>query len=179
MTCQKLYAEHFKQYEKQETEMFNQIMHLQMVEQETCERNLSLEQGNDRLEANVEKLRFQLQQKNINEGNLPKTFLAQKKELKALDENKILKLENELIKDNGKTKLDNEKLKDTIKSIKALHKDQIQMKDVRISELNSTIKSIKTKLKGQKKSLEKLHSKVADFQCQSATNIAKLEHKKN
>ena len=44
MTCQKLYAEHFHQYEKQETEMFDQIKHLKMVEQETCKKNLSFEQ---------------------------------------------------------------------------------------------------------------------------------------
>jgi len=185
MTCQKLYAEHFKQYEEQETEMFTEIMHLNLVEQETCERNRSLEQGNARLEANVEKLRFQLRQKNIHESNLRKTFLAQKKELKALDENKILKLENELLKVKSSktssketTKLDNEKLKETIKSIKVLHKDQIRMKDVRISELNATIKSMKTKLKDQEKSLEKVNSKFVAFQRQSATSMAKLEHKK-
>ena len=160
-------------------------MHLNMVEQETCERNRSLEQGNARLEANVEKLRFQLQQKNIHEGNLRKTFLAQKKELKAVDENKILKLENKFLKvkslkasSKETTKSDNEKLKETIKSIKVLHKDLIWNKDVRISELNATIKSKKTKLKGHEKSLEKFNSKFAGFQRQSANSMAKLEHKK-
>ena len=48
MTWQKLYAEQFKRYEKQETEMFNQIMQQNMVQRETNERNLYLEQGNAR-----------------------------------------------------------------------------------------------------------------------------------
>ena len=60
------------------------------------DKNVSSEQGNARLEASVNKLRFKLQQKNNQEANLWKKFLAQKKELKALDKNKILKLENEL-----------------------------------------------------------------------------------
>ena len=50
MTLQKLYAEHFKRYEKQETDMFNQLMHQNMVQQDTIERNLALEQGNAKLE---------------------------------------------------------------------------------------------------------------------------------
>ena len=110
--------------------------------------------------------------------------MAQKKELKALDENKILKLENEILKlknaktsGNKKTKLDNEKLKETIKSIKTLHRDQIQMKDGRITKLNSTIKSLKTKINGLEKSLDRIQSKFANFQRQSATDIAKLQHK--
>ena len=121
----------------------------------------------------------------MHEGNLWKTFLTQKKELKALAENKILKLENEVLKlkstkaeGNEKLKLDNEKMKETIKSIKTLHRDQIRMKDGRISELNATTKSLKTKVNGMEKSLERLQSKFATFQHQSATNIAKLQHKK-
>ena len=98
MTCQKLYAQHFQRSEKQETDLFKQIMDQTLVLQETNKKNLALEQGNARLEANVDKLRYQLWQKNMHEGNLQKTFLAQKKELKALAENKILKLENEVLK---------------------------------------------------------------------------------
>ena len=98
MTYQKLYAQHFQPSEKPETDLFKQIMDQTLVLQEIKEKNLALEQGNARLEANVDKLRYLLRQKNIHEANLQKTFLAQKKELKALDENKILKLENEILK---------------------------------------------------------------------------------
>ena len=91
-----------------------------------------MEQGNDRFEANVDKLQYQLRQKNMHECNLWKAFLAQKKELRALAENKILKLENEVFKlkstkaaGNEKLKLDNEKLKETIQSINSLQMDQI------------------------------------------------------
>ena len=185
MTCQKLYAKHFQRSEKQETDLFKQIMDQTLVLQEIKEKNLALEQGNARLEANVDKLLYQLRQKNIHEANLRKTFLAQKKELKALDDNKILKLENEVLRlknsrssENGKTKLDNEKLKETIKSINALHKDQVRMKDGRISELNATIKSLNTKITGLEKSLEGLQSKFTNFQRKSATDMAKLQHKK-
>ena len=52
------------------------------------------------------------------------------------------------------------------------------MKDGRISGLNATIKSLNTKINGLEKSLERLQSKFATFQCQSATDIAKLQHKK-
>jgi len=38
MTCQKLYAEHFKRYEKQEIDMFNQIMSLKMQDQDLSEK---------------------------------------------------------------------------------------------------------------------------------------------
>ena len=145
-----------------------------------------MEQGIARLEVDVDKLRFQSRQKNIHEGILRKIFLAQKKEQKAVDENKILKLENELMKvknakavGNEKIKLDNEKLKEKIKTNKTLHKDQIWMKDVRISELILTIKSMKTKLKGQDKSQDKFLSKFAVLQRQSAINIAKLDHKRD
>ena len=78
--------------------MFIQIMDQTIVLQETNEKNLALEQGNARLEANVAKFRYQLWQKNMHEANLQKTFLAQKKELKTLAQNKILKLENEVLK---------------------------------------------------------------------------------
>ena len=139
-----------------------------MVQQETNERNLALERGNARLEVNVDKLRYQLQQKNIHEANL--------KSLKL--ENELLKSRNTKTSGNEKTKLDNEKLKETIKSIKTLHRDQIRMKDARISKLNSTIKSLKTIVNGLEKSLDRLQFKFMNFQRQSATNITKLQHKK-
>ena len=52
------------------------------------------------------------------------------------------------------------------------------MKDGRINELNMTIKSLKTKITGLENSLEKHHGKFNTFQCQSSTEIAKLQHKK-
>ena len=52
------------------------------------------------------------------------------------------------------------------------------MKDGRISEINTTIKSLNTIVNGLEKSLERLQSKFAVFQRQSATDITKLQHKK-
>ena len=52
------------------------------------------------------------------------------------------------------------------------------MKDGRITELNATIKSLNTKINGLEKSLESLQSKFTNFQRKSATDIAKLQHKK-
>ena len=42
MTFQKLYASNFMRYEKQEVEMFNQIMSLKMIEQDYTKKNLDL-----------------------------------------------------------------------------------------------------------------------------------------
>ena len=185
MTCQKLYASHFVRYEKQETEMFNKIMNLKMIEEEYSQKNLDLNIDVAKLKAEVEKLRFQMRQKNVHESNLRKTFLSQKKELKTLNENKILKLENDNIKlrssaTDGKNnkKLENDKLKDTIKSTKAQHKDQLRIKEILISDQNSTIKSLNAKIINLEKTVEKLNSKFVDYQHQSASNLAKLECKK-
>ena len=61
--------------------------------------------------------------------------------------------------------LDNEELKESIKSIKILHKDQIWMKDVRISELNSTIKQTKKEsIHKKKKEMTPESSSTMDFQ---------------
>lgn len=185
MTCQKLYASHFVRYEKQETEMFNKIMNLKMIEEEYSQKNLDLNIDVAKLKAEVEKLRFQMRQKNVHESNLRKTFLSQKKELKTLNENKILKLENDNIKlrssaTDGKNnkKLENDKLKDTIKSTKAQHKNQLRIKEILISDQNSTIKSLNAKIINLEKTVEKLNSKFVDYQHQSASNLAKLECKK-
>ena len=69
-------------------------------------------------------------------------------------------------KNSGKDqfKLGNKKLKDTIKSMKVLRKDQICMKDARINELNSTIKTWKSKVTSLEKSLAKDNTKFNDFQ---------------
>ena len=75
-------------------------------------------------------------------------------------------------------KLENEKLKESLRSIKELHKDQLQIKEGLISDQNLAIKSLKSKVKTLENSLEKLNSKFSDFQLQSVSNIAKLEHKK-
>ena len=129
MTCQKLYSEHFNRYEKQEIDMFNQIMNLKVLEQDTAEKNLRLETQVAKLEGNVNKLCFQLQQKNMHEADLRKTFSPQKREQKAISENAIFKLEQDLMKlQNEKTKkkglsvLEVEKLKETLKSSRILHK---------------------------------------------------------
>ena len=41
--CQKIYSEHFDRCLKQEIDMFNQIMNMKLLEQETSEKNLKLE----------------------------------------------------------------------------------------------------------------------------------------
>ena len=90
MTYQKLHAEYFIRYEKQETWMYDQLTHLEFLEQETSGKML-LWQQIAKLDANIDKLWHQLHQKNIYKANLWKTFSAQKKEQKATDKNKILK----------------------------------------------------------------------------------------
>ena len=80
--------------------------------------------------------------------------------------------------ESGKTKLDNKKLKETLKSVKALHRGQVRMKDGRLTELNATIKSLNAKINCLEKSLESLQSKFTNFQRKSATDMAKLQHTK-
>ena len=83
--------------------MFDQLMHLKLLEQNTSGKNLFLETQVAKLEANVDKL-FVSNIKKMQEHNLEKTFLAQKKEQLDLDKNKCLKLENDLMKlKNSKT----------------------------------------------------------------------------
>ena len=64
--------------------MFNQLMHQNMVQQDTNERNLSLEQGNAKLEANVDKLRYQLRQKTFMKPTLKRRSWPRRKSLKLL-----------------------------------------------------------------------------------------------
>ena len=110
---------------------------------------------------------------------------AEKKELKALQDVRVLKLEKEMIQlkkeiTEGKstTKLENNKLKENLKSIKTLHKDQLHLKDARISDLNSTIESLRAKLKNVEKSEANLQAKLFNFQQQSIATVAKKDHKK-
>ena len=99
MTCQKLYLEHYDSHGKKQTALFIQMMEHKMLEQEENQRNVSLQNQVARLESSVNKLWYQLRQKNTHEANLWRTYLAEKKkEIKALEENKILKLEIELMK---------------------------------------------------------------------------------
>ena len=185
MTSQKMYAKHFASYEKQQNDTLADYLKLTMLQQETGEKNLILNQQNAKLEATVDKLRFQLRQKNVHESDLKKSYLAQKREQKATDENKILKLERELTKlkemkstNKDSTKLECEKLKERLHSCKTLHKEQIQMKDGRISDQQATIKSQKSKINNLEKSLSKLQSQFNDFQRQSALDIAKVSRQK-
>ena len=111
--------------------------------------------------------------------------MAQKKELKTLNKNKILKLESDIVKlkssaTNGETnkKLENDKLKESLRSNEALHKDQLRIKDVLIIDQNSTIKSLNVIIINLEKIIKKLSSKFVDYQLQSASNLAKLEWKK-
>ncbi len=185
MTCQKLYTKHFARYEKQETSISNKVMHLKFIQQELTEKNLSLEQQFCELHSEINKLCYWLHQKNLHKSNLRRTYLSEKKEIIAFDKNKILKMENELMKlknmDSQRkdtTKLDNNKLKENIKSLKILHKDQLKLKDARIADLNSTIKSFKSKITALEKSEAKLQAKFVDFQRQLSRNMAKLEYRK-
>ena len=185
MTCQKLYASHFSRYEKQEVAMFNHIMELKQTEESSCEKNVALETQVAGLNCDVAKLRFQLRQKNTHEASLRRMYGAEKKELKALQDVRVLKLEKEVIQlkkdiSEGKntTKLDNTKLKENLKSIKILHKDQLRLKDARITDLNSTIKSLRVKLKTVEKTEANLQAKLFNFQQHSIATLAKREHKK-
>ena len=65
-----------------------------------------------------------------------------------------------------------------MKSMKTLHKDQLHLKDARISDQNLTIKSLRVKLKTVKKSETSLQAKLFKFQQQSIATLAKKEHKK-
>ena len=112
-----------------------------MLDQEKSEKNLQLETQVARLEATVDKIRYQLRQKNMHEADLRKTYSAQKREQKALSENSILKLEQELMKVKNEkttkkdtTRLEVERLKESLKLSKILHKEQLQIKDARIVE---------------------------------------------
>ena len=110
--------------------------------------------------------------------------MAEKKEQKILEENKALKLEKELIKvknsstaNKDATKLENDKLKENLKSLKILHKEQLRLNTARLSDQNSTIKSLQRKISALEKSEAKITTQFVEFQCQSVSNIAKLENK--
>ncbi len=161
-----MYAQHFAIYEKQQHEMFAEHLKLAMLEKERSEKNVCLIEQVSKLKATtVDKLHFQLCQKNVHESNLNKTYLAQNREQRETDEKKILKLEKELMKLKGTkstfteaAKLESDKLKESLKSCRTLHMEQIQMIDVRISDQQATIKSLKSKINTLKKSLSKLQS---------------------
>ena len=103
--------------------------------------------------------------KNIHEADLRKTYLAQKKNQKVLDENKVLKLEKELPKLKSEKSANKDSTR--FKSSRILRKEQLRRKEVKIADQNSTIKSQRTKIKNLEKSLSKLESKFNNFQCQS------------
>ena len=156
-----------------------------MLEQETCEKNLSQGKEIAKLEATVDRLRYQLRQKNAHEANLRRTHIAEKKEQKTSKENKALKLEKELMRvksanteSKDATKLENDKLKENLRSLKILHKEQLRLNTARLSDQNSTIKSLQRKISALEKSEAKITTQFAEFQRQSVLNIAKLEHKK-
>ena len=132
MTCQKLYSTLAKCSEKKVARMFDQNMYLKKLEQETGEKNLSQGKEIAKLEATVDRLRYQLRQKNAHEANLQRTHMAVKKEWKTSEENKLLKLEKELMQvknantqDKDATKLENDKMKENLKSLKVCHKEQL------------------------------------------------------
>ena len=111
--------------------------------------------------------------------------MAEKKEQKFSEENKALKLEKELMKlkntntaSKDATKLENDKLKENIRSLKILHKEQLRLNTARLSDQNSTIKSLQRKISALEKSEAKITTQFAEFQRQSVSNIAKLEQKK-
>ena len=171
MTCQKLYASCFACHEKEEIEMFDLIMKLKSPEQFTSEKNVDLETQVAKLNCDVGKLHFQLRQKNTHEPSLRQMYPAEKKELNALQNVRVLKLEKELMQlkkekaeRTNSTRLENNKLKENAKSMKTLHQDQLRMKDARISVQNSTVKSLRAKLKTVKKSQANLQAKLFNFQ---------------
>lgn len=76
------------------------------------------------------------------------------------------------------TKLENEELKESLKSLKILHRDQLKLKNVRIYDINLTIKTLKNRITILEKQEAKCQSKFVEFCCQSSANTAKEEHKK-
>ncbi len=150
MTCQNLYVKHFERYKKQEIEMFNKIKYLTELEQQMREKNVSLENQAATLDNMVVNFVTNCGKK-IHKADLQKTYLAQKKSQKAIDENNVYKLEKELTKlkseksaNKDSTRLENEKLKESLKSSRILHKEQLRMKELMIADQNSTIKLQKT-----------------------------------
>ena len=110
---------------------------------------------------------------------------AEKKELKALEYVRVLKLKKEVIQlkkeiaeGKGTTKLENNKLKENVRSTKTLHKDQLQLKDARIPDQDSTIKSLRVKLKSVEKSEASPQAKLINFQQQSIATLARRSIKK-
>ena len=75
-------------------------------------------------------------------------------------------------------KLENSKLNENMKTMKTLHRDQLRLKNTRIFDQNSTIKSIRAKLKTVEKSETSLQAKLFNFQQQSIATLAKKDHKK-
>ena len=124
-----------------------------------------------------------MRQKDTHEAGLRWIYGAEVKELKALEDVRILKLEKEVIQLKKEiaelentTRLENKKLKENVRS--TLHMDQLRLKDAWISDQNSTIKSLRTKQKTVEKSEANLQAKLFNFQQQSITTFAKKEHKK-
>ena len=72
-------------------------MQLKQIEQSTSEKNVVLETQVAKLNCDVAKLRFQLRQKNTHEASLRRIYGTEKKELKALEDVRVLKLEKEVI----------------------------------------------------------------------------------
>ena len=62
--------------------------------------------------------------------------------------------------------------------MKTLHRDQLRLKDAQISDQNSTIKSLRAKLKTVEKLEANLQAKLFNFQQQTIANLAKKDHKK-
>ena len=54
MTCQSLYPKHVERYQKQEIQMFAQIMQSKLVEQKTSEKIVTLKQQVAKLEATAD-----------------------------------------------------------------------------------------------------------------------------
>ena len=98
--------------------MFDHIMQLKKVEQSTSEKNVDLETQVAKLNCDVVKLHFQLRLR---------VFKLEKE---------VIQLKKEITEGKNTTKLENKKLKETIKLVKTLHKDQLRLKDARISDQN-------------------------------------------
>ena len=122
--------------------MFDQIMHLKMVQQEVIEKNLSIEQQVAQLHANVDKAWYQLRQKNMYTANFQRSYLA--------DNIKILK--------NGKWVDESEECWHSKKGCNKvriwqverkceIHRNQLKLKDVtRITDQISSIKWLQSKI---------------------------------
>ena len=90
----------------------------------------------------------------------------------------VIQLKKEIAEGKNTTKLENNNLKESMKTMKTIPRDKLCLNGACISDQNSTIKSLRAKLKTVKKSETSPQAKLFNFQQQSIATLAKKELKK-